>query len=226
MKKKIWKGRVLIFLRTSFFYLSLSLGLLSSGCSGKTNELDALNRQQAATIQSLNHEIGRLNAELESILQSRQELLKAREELEKKLQKELTAGNLSVSVEERGLVVTVLDRVLFDSGKAELKPSSLATLDKVAETLKQQVSRNRVYIEGHTDNVPIRYSGWRSNWELSTARAIEVVHYFADEKKLDPRRLGATGYGEFQPVADNATAESRLKNRRVEIVISPKKISG
>ncbi len=211
-----------IFLRRNFLFFILGAALF--GCSGKSGSLEALNRQQAATLQSLHHEIGRLNAELESLLQSREELAKTKSDLEKKLRQELASGNLSVSMQDRGLVVTVLDRVLFDSGKAELKTSSLKTLDKVAEILGQKVRKNRVYVEGHTDNEPIHRSGWRSNWELSAARATEVIHYFVDVKKLDPGRLAATGYGEFYPVAENKTENGRLKNRRVEIVISPKKI--
>ncbi len=80
-----------------------------------------------------------------------------------------------------------------------------------------------VYVEGHTDNQPIRMSAWRSNWELSTARAMEVVHYFIEAGNLNPRRLAATGYGEFHPVADNGAPEGMSKNRRVEIIVSPKK---
>ena len=80
-----------------------------------------------------------------------------------------------------------------------------------------------IYIEGHTDDEPIRLSAWRSNWELSTARALEVLHYFIDAGNLNPKRLAATGYGEFHPVGDNSSPEGRSANRRVEIVVSPKK---
>lgn len=208
-------------LRTLFFVLAAAA--LASGCA-KDKDLERVNREQAATIQGLNSEIARLNEELDQLLRSREDLSKAKEELEKKLKEELESGNLSLSMQERGLVVTVLDRVLFDSGRAELKESSKATLDKVGEILDEKVGKNMVYVEGHTDNVPIHYSGWRSNWELSTARATEVIHYFIDQKGLDPRRLAAAGYGEFQPVSENDTADGRLKNRRVEIVISPKKL--
>ena len=79
-----------------------------------------------------------------------------------------------------------------------------------------------VGIEGHTDNVPIKYSGWKSNWELSSARAMSVLHYLIDDHGINPPRLSATGYGEYHPVETNDTAEGRQKNRRVEIVILPK----
>lgn len=200
----------------------LAAGLLA-GCT-TDKDLERMNQQQAQTIQSLQSEIGRLNQELEELIEARQRLAGAKSELERRLKDEMEAGNLSVTMEERGLVVTVLDRVLFNSGKAKLKTGSHGTLGKVAEVLSQKVSGHVVYVEGHTDNEPIKYSGWRSNWELSTARATEVIHYFINEQNFDPKRLVATGYGEFQPVMTNDTTEGRMKNRRVEIVISPKKV--
>ena len=130
-----------------------------------------------------------------------------------------------MEMQERGLVVTVLDRVLFDPGKAEIKDSARTTLDKVADVLKSRVPEHLVYVEGHTDNDPIRYSGWRSNWELSTARATEVIHYFVESQAVNPTRLIASGFGEFHPVAGNDTLEGKVRNRRVEIVITPKKIT-
>lgn len=209
------------------FLICVSILLTSSlflSCSHRPTPLELLNREQAATIQALSDEVKRLNEELEGLVSSREDLVKAKEELENKLREELTRGDLSVTMESRGVVVTVMDSILFDSGKTELKDSVKTTLDKLTDTLNHQVAENRVYVEGHTDNVPIRYSGWRSNWELSTARATEVVHYFVDEKNINPVRVAATGYGEYQPVADNGSEEGRLKNRRVEIIISPYKI--
>ena len=129
-------------------------------------------------------------------------------------------------MQEKGLVVTVLDRVLFDPGRADLRESAFQTLDKVSVILKEQVPDQIVYIEGHTDNQPIRYSGWRSNWELSISRAMEVLHYFTGQDGLDPRRFAVTGYGEFHPLVENDTPEGRMKNRRVEIVVSPKTFAG
>lgn len=195
----------------------------AAGCS-KNTDLEQVNKEQAQTIQGLNKEVARLNAELEDLMKSRDDLSKAKSELEKKLSGEIESGDMSLSMQSRGLVVTVLDRVLFDSGKAELKESAKEGLQKVAAILNGKVKDHMIYVEGHTDNVPIRRSGWKSNWELSTARATEVIHFFIDEQNLDPKRLAATGYGEFHPVASNNTEAGKMKNRRVEIVISPKKI--
>lgn len=202
----------------------LIIALAVSGC-GKTSDLERVNQEQSQTIKGLNKEIARLNAELEELIKSREDLARAKSDLEKQLSGELASGNLTLSMQERGLVVTVLDRVLFASGKADLMEGSKVTLDKVAEILNGKVRQHMVYVEGHTDNVPIRLSGWRSNWELSTARATEVIHYFVDQNSVNPHRIAATGYGEFHPVASNDTDSGRLKNRRVEIVISPKKMA-
>jgi chemotaxis protein MotB len=212
------------FIRTAPAALFLILIVLSGCQSQNRQEWQRVQAEQAATIQALNDELARLNQELDELLQSREDLANAKSELERKLQSELGSGDLSLSMQSRGLVLTVLDRVLFDSGKAELKPSSMETLTKVAGILADKVADHMVFVEGHTDNVPIRYSGWRSNWELSTARATEVVHHFVDQDGIDPRRLAATGYGEFHPVTANDTDEERGKNRRVEIVISPRKV--
>jgi len=203
--------------------LTMAVVLLLAGCARK-RDLEQVSREQAATIQSLNSEIARLNAELDNMMRSRADLLSAKEELERQLQKELQSGDMSVSMQERGLVVTLLSRVLFDSGKVEVKDSAKETLATVAKILAEKLGENLIFIEGHTDNEPIRYSGWRSNWELSTGRATEVIHYFIDAQGVNPERLAAVGYGEYQPVDSNDTEEGRLQNRRVEIVISPKKL--
>jgi len=200
------------------------LGCILSGCA-KDQSLDRLISQQQATLQVVNQELERLNHELQQAKQSKEDLAKAKVELEEKLSQELEAGDMAVSLQNRGLVVTVLDRVLFDSGKADLKDSSTAALDKIADILTEKVHGHMIYIEGHTDNAPIRFSGWRSNWELSTARATEVIHYFTEQKGFQPERLAAVGYGEFHPVTANDNPQGRLLNRRVEIVISPKTLT-
>lgn len=197
-------------------------GSLGTGCS-RAKDYEQLNREQARVIADLNRDIAHLQGDLNQTKESREELMRAKTELENKLKEELAGGGLSVAMGERGLVVTVLDRVLFDSGKSELKESAKATLAKVADVLNEKVPQHPVYVEGHTDNEPIRYSGWRSNWELSTARATEVIHYFIEFQGVSPDRLIATGFGEYRPVASNETAQEKAKNRRVEIVISPKK---
>ena len=102
-----------------------------------------------------------------------------------------------------------------------MRKDAYLKLDKVADVLNTTVADLNVGIEGHTDNRPIKRSGWKSNWELSTARALSVLHYLSG-KSVAESRLAAIGYGEYKPVASNDTKEGRQKNRRVEIVILPK----
>ncbi|MCX7910505.1 MAG: OmpA family protein, partial [Endomicrobia bacterium] len=109
--------------------------------------------------------------------------------------------------------------VLFDIGKAELKDTALSVLSEVAESLKP-VS-NEIVVEGHTDNLPIYGGRYRSNWELSAARAFSVRDYLI-KQGIDERRISCVGYGEYRPVAPNDTEENRAKNRRIEIKIIKK----
>ena len=124
---------------------------------------------------------------------------------------------------EKGLVITFVAEVLFSSGKAKLREESLPILDKVVRILKEEVPDNSIGIEGHTDNDPIKYSPYKSNWELSTQRALGVLYYLESEG-IVPQRLSAIGSGEYQPVASNDTPEGQQLNRRVEIIILPKTI--
>lgn len=149
------------------------------------------------------------------------ELQKAKEDLENRLKGEIADKEVTVERLQKGLVITFVSEVLFDSGKAELKKDSFEKLDKIVGVLSDTVPDLDVGIEGHTDNVPITHSSWKSNWELSSHRALSVLHYLT-EQKVSPQRLAAIGYGEYRPVAENDTKEDRQKNRRVEIVILPK----
>ncbi len=149
------------------------------------------------------------------------ELQKAKEELENRLKSEIADKEVTVERLEKGLVITFVSEVLFDSGKAELKKESFEKLDKIVSVLSGTVPNLDVGIEGHTDNVPIKYSSWKSNWELSSHRALSVLHYLT-EQSVNPQRLAAIGYGEYRPVDENDSKEGRQKNRRVEIVILPK----
>ena len=145
-----------------------------------------------------------------------EQLRQAKEELEQRL----SSSEVSVGYDERGLVTRMLDRLLFDSGKAELRPTASAVLDKVARVI-EKVRDQPVTVEGHTDNEPIKRSRWKSNTELSVARARTVMDYLVDRHGISPGRLKAVGYGEARPIASNRSATGRQKNRRVEIVIGP-----
>lgn len=158
---------------------------------------------------------------IEELSSQLDELNRAKKLLEDRLSQEIKDKQVKLQMMEKGLVITVVGDLLFDSGKAKIRLEADALLDKVAKVLQENVPQFSVGIEGHTDNRPIKYSGWKSNWELSTARALSVLHYLVNEKGILPDRLSAIGYGEFHPVASNDTKEGRQDNRRVEIVILP-----
>jgi flagellar motor protein MotB len=140
----------------------------------------------------------------------------------KRLSSEIGGEDISVGFDERGLVVRMLDRVLFDSGKAQLRQEAYPVLDKVAKILKEELAGQPIGVEGHTDNEPIRKSGWKDNWELSMARSRSVLTYLVKNRGVNPAKISAGGYGEYRPIASNDTADGRRMNRRVEIVVLPK----
>ena len=125
---------------------------------------------------------------------------------------------VQIGEDKRGIVITMSsDSLLFDPGSAALKRRALPLLDKIAEMLRQTASQ--VSVEGHTCDLPPRWSNYPTNWELSTARATEVLRYLVEEKGLVAARFAAAGYGSVRPRAANDTEDDRRKNRRVEIVI-------
>ena len=130
------------------------------------------------------------------------------------LQKEM-----EYAISTEGLVLQVLDSALFDRGVAEISPKAFPFLNKIAHIISK--STHIVRIEGHTDNLPIHTEKSPSNWDLSTARAVNVLRYLVDKGKCSPKRLSAAGFGEFQPIFPNDTPEHRGKNRRVEFIFSP-----
>lgn len=165
---------------------------------------------------------------IEELSAQLEELSRAREMLQQKLGQEINDKQIKLQMMEKGLVITVVGDLLFDSGKAKIRPEAYPLLNKVGQVLKDNMLEFNVGIEGHTDNVPIQRSGWKSNWELSTARALSVLHYLVNKEGINPERLSAIGYGEYRPVDTNETKDGRKQNRRVEIVILPKitKIKG
>ena len=150
-------------------------------------------------------------------------LEKAKRDLEKRLSKEVNEYKAKLEMTERGLVVTFLSEIFFSSGKDAISSDGERVLREISQVINN-IPDAQVAVEGHTDNVPIKMSSWKSNWELSSARALAVVHFFADECGTRPGRLSAVGHGEFKPVASNDLPQGKQQNRRVEIVILPSKL--
>jgi chemotaxis protein MotB len=144
-------------------------------------------------------------------------LVELRQQLAARLQHQIQQGNVEIGVDSRGLVVSIREAGSFASGSAELSDGARALLADIAAPLSEMPHPIRV--EGHTDDTPIRTSRFRSNWELSTARATQVIAYLQNELGLPAARLSAAGYGEFHPRVPNASAAARAENRRVDLVI-------
>ena len=192
----------------------------------KAQDANLVSKQQ--DLNALRQENARLQALVDELSTSKKKLEAAKADLEKKsaeysqlatsLQTEIESGRVELSELKGKLTVKMKDKILFASGSATVGKDGLAALAKVAEALRG-VQGKVIRVEGHTDNVPTGGAPWASNWELSTARALAVVRALQD-KGVDPTRLAAAGYGEYQPIAENETPEGRSQNRRIEIVLA------
>lgn len=146
-----------------------------------------------------------------------QSLQEAQEAIKKALDPEIKRREVSMSMRREGLVVSLKEMGFFDSGSANIRPGSLDAIARLSEVLKTRPENLRV--EGHTDNVPIHTPRFANNWELSTARATELIQLLITKYGIPPSHLSAAGYGEFHPVAENNTPEGRAQNRRLDVVI-------
>jgi chemotaxis protein MotB len=165
-------------------------------------------------------ELGRIASSTEGSLAAASEdtdLSTLQNELQDALHNEIAQHQVALHRETDGLVVSLREFGFFDSGSANLKPESLPALDRIASILAVRTYRLR--IEGHTDNIPIHTVQMPSNWELSTARATELVRVLIIGHRFAPARLSAAGYAEYHPIASNLTLQGRAQNRRVDIVI-------
>ena len=211
---------------------------LASGSASSREEIARLQKQAAdleansARIEKereqLRQEQSRLAATLDQERAAKEEeikrLTRTQEELSKSLQDEISKGNITIQQVRDRLTINMVDRVLFDSGQAQVKPAGVKVLKQVADVLNK-ITDKQIRIEGHTDNVPIssKLQGrFKTNWELSTARATTVVRYLIDHGGVDRQYLSAVGYADIHPLASNDTEEGRSSNRRIEIVLYPK----
>ena len=152
----------------------------------------------------------------EEILKERQQLSQVLDQLEQILAPFINEKLVSVKKNDYWIELEMNSELLFLSGEAELSKKALPVLKKIVEVIKPLP--NVINIEGHTDNIPIDTLKFRSNWDLSSARATSVVHEFVKDD-INPLRLSAIGYGEFHPIGDNKIQEGRFKNRRVVLVL-------
>ncbi len=163
---------------------------------------------------------GDLKAQTESLLNNQKALGPIFEKLVE-IRNEFALGDdISISFSNEGLIMRLSDTSLFGLGVADISREAMPLLDRIAGVLAR--APHEVRIEGHADNLPIHTPGFPSNWELSTARAVNVLRYMIESGKCDPVKLSAAGFGEFQPIYPNDTPEHRTRNRRVEFVFKYK----
>ncbi|MFC1884904.1 flagellar motor protein MotB [Thermodesulfobacteriota bacterium] len=199
------------------------------------NELEALqktNDELMSKVNNLEKEKIRIASELEakaaSISKEKEEEIEklkvTYDELVKDMKNEIEQGQIKITKMADRLSVSMVDKILFPSGEADIMPDGLKVLERVGKVLKNTQDKI-IRVEGHTDNVPIHprlQEKFPTNWELSTARATNVVRFLQDKSGIDAERLRAVGMSEYHPVASNETSTGRSQNRRIEILLLPK----
>jgi len=162
----------------------------------------------------------KLNA-LQALVHRQDSITNALESIVKNALLGFKSDELSVEVKDGKVYVSMRDKLLFKSGSAQVEDKGKDALKKLVNALNKNQDLD-ILIEGHTDNVPIKTELYKDNWDLSVARATSIVRYITGENKINPKRIEASGRGEYYPVASNDTPEGRAKNRRTEIILSPK----
>jgi len=196
---------------------------LRTELDGTTSELKARSEQAdnlESALSTLRKQIKTVADEKEKVEQEKLSLTA----LTDSLRQEMEAKEIEITQLKGKLTVNLMDKLLFDSGKAEVKKTGREVLDKIAQNLLNKYPDRPIRVEGYTDNVPIGRElrvKFPTNWELSTARATAAVRYLQDSGKVDSKRLSAVGYAEYHPIADNNTEKGRAKNRRIEIILLP-----
>ena len=185
------------------------------------NDDDAIPFEKVQVVENVNHQedlkriVNPMTRELSNL--DNQSFPEVERSNESALQPEIRRHEVSVSMRQDGLVVSLEEIGFFDSGTATIRPGSLDAIARLAAILKQRPEPLRV--EGHTDNVPIHNTRFASNWELSTYRATEITRLMITQYGLSADQLSAAGYAEFHPIATNDTAAGRARNRRVDVVV-------
>jgi chemotaxis protein MotB len=204
----------------------VAISLVMGGCvsTGTHEKMQADKNQEIANLQkektSLQEQVAALEQHQRALETTSQQRQAQYDALVNKLSKEVQSGQLKVRQYQNMLSVDVAEQIFFDSGRAALKSSGKDVLKQVGEALKSY-DKKIIRVVGYTDNVPISQAIqniYPTNWELSVARAINVVR-FLQEVGVPPERLVASGRGEYAPVAPNDTPEGRQKNRRIEIML-------
>jgi chemotaxis protein MotB len=197
---------------------------LSNSALTKTEQLNLALKNKTAELQQqeklLQEREKRLH-ELEDIIKKQDSITSSLSDVVKDALLGFKPDELTVEMKNGKVYVSMLDKLLFKSGSVKVEDKGIDALKKLAEVLIKYPDIG-ILVEGHTDNVPIKTELYKDNWDLSVARATSIIRILIDKYKVVPERLTASGKGEFAPVATNETADGRSKNRRTEIILSPK----
>lgn len=219
---------------------------LLTACVSKTKYVDLENNLAAtqAQVDAKNEQIRKLEerrmeltgqiAEMEKLLEQKEaelmkkdevidEMASTRRSIEDSLKDQIASKQIRLETLEGKLKITFVDKILFNSGSAQINQAGQQSLLSLAGILKQEPDQ-LIVVEGHTDNVGVGKSLqniYPTNWELSTARATAVVRFLQDEAEINPERLSAAGYSYYKPIANNESDEGRAQNRRIEIILVP-----
>ena len=224
--------------------LAQQLAALTGDLAGVSRERDQLKERQTqlATeheelLAKLQQDADRLKAEAAEKDRLEKERLAKEEEIQRltaaqaqltaSLQDEINKGTITIQQVRDRLTINMVEKVLFDSGRAQIKPDGLTVLKQVGDVLKD-VADKQIRIEGHTDNVPIGTKlrdKFETNWELSTARATNVVRYLIEEGGVERGVISAAGYADTKPVAANDSEDGKSSNRRIEIILYPRDLA-
>ncbi len=150
-----------------------------------------------------------------------EELTEVQERVNAYIEKNDLTDKLGTNLTDEGMLISIRENVLFESGVAEVRSENRKIAKEISELLIMDLPRN-IIVSGHTDNIPIKNFKYESNWDLSVMRSVNFMKLLLENKDLDPEMFSAKGHGEFKPVASNETKKGRAKNRRVEILIVPR----
>lgn len=197
---------------------------LSNSALNKTEQLNLALKNKTNELQQkeklLQDREKRLH-ELEDIIKSQDSITSSLTNVVKNALLGFKPDELTIETKNGKVYVSMLDKLLFKSGSVKVEDKGVDALKKLSDVLNKYPDIN-ILVEGHTDNVPIKTEVYKDNWDLSVARATSIIRILTEKYKLPSDRLTASGKGEFTPVATNETVEGRAKNRRTEIILSPK----
>jgi len=204
---------LLVFFVLLYSFSSMDVEKFKGFISALQSQLGILEGGQTIS-ENPNIDAGTLGQDYAQAPQNIREIMR---ELNNYIEDNNLSDRVDVENKRKGLVISLTGEILYQQGRADIRDQGREVLAMISDILRDVP--NDIMIEGHTDDVPIRTDEFPSNWELSTARAVNVIKFLIEERNFEPARLSAAGYSEYRPVADNDTAEGRAENRRVEVVV-------